>query len=122
MAHKRNMSHIHKHGQDRTCSNAAAQSLKQAARRLTKKYIMLSILQLVSLVRPWLMELLTAWQVQASNMSYTTWNGVNYTSLLSSHEILYILLLHCCISLHICVTKQDLGVSSSCQGYGDDEI
>ena len=34
-----------------------------------------------------------------------------------SPELLYILLLHCCISLHICITEQGLGVSSSSQEY-----
>ena len=59
---------------------------------------MLSILQQVSLFRAWLVELRTAWQVQVSDMSYTGWDGINYTSLMPSPELLYILLLHCCIS------------------------
>ena len=84
---------------------------------------MLSILQQVSLFRAWLVELHTAWQVQVSDMSYTGWDGINYTSLMPSPELLYIYpaaaLLHI---LHICITEQGLRVSSSGQGYGDDEI
>ena len=122
MANKHNTSHSPKHGQDRTCNHAAAHSLKQGASKTHTEVYMLSNLQLVSLVRAWPVELRTPWQVQVYDMSYIGWNGINYTSLMPSPELLYILLLHCCIFLHLCITEQGLGVSSSCQGLRDDEI